>query len=56
MITFTDFPNLVLIKTQNFMYKEVGNFVYAIEDCVYIDTLNFPPELQMGSCEINGNS
>ena len=56
MITITDFPNLVLIKIQNIMYNEMGNFVYAIVDCVCIETLNLPLELQMDSCEKNGTS
>ena len=55
MITFKDFPNLVLIKIQNIMYNELGNFVYAIVDCVCIETLNLL-KLQMDSCEKNGTS
>ena len=56
MITFKDFPNLVLIKIQSIMYNEMGNFVYGIVDCVCIETLNLPLELQMDSCEKNGTS
>ena len=56
MITFKDFPNLVLIKIQSIMDNEMGNFVYAIVDCVCIETLNFPLELQMDSSEKNGTS